>query len=124
MLHFLVFNSTTICRTCTVMAVISAAVCLYILERQAPIPNTLLKNRETAIFSFNEKIYPVLNAGQNSKLKTEIKSQTVLQCLFSVQQVFRTGVNTSLKKYQQISNRLQTTNLRCSGVYPVLAIEQ
>jgi hypothetical protein len=34
-----------------------------------------------------------------------------------------TRVNTFLRKYQLIFNRLKTPNARCSGVYAVLAIE-
>ena len=92
-----------------------------------PNPYPPLKNQETVFFLSTRKIYPVRIFSQNSKSKTDVVLKPDLQCLVrcsaGVQQVFRTGVNTLLKKYQLIFNGLETPNPRCSGVYPVLAIE-
>ena len=121
--HFFVFDSTTICCTRIMLTVMLAAVCLYISDHQSLFPNTCSKIRKTHFFFQREN--PAIPSSEVKILNPKRKSgwKRVCSVCSGVQQVFRTGVNTSLKKYHMIFNWLHTVDLRCSGVYAVLAIE-
>ena len=87
-------------------------------------PITPLKKRRKPSFSFQrEKFVRSESLSKIPNRKRIMSWKQLCSVCSGVQQVFRTGVNTSIKKYYLIFNRLYSFNARCSGIYPVLAIE-
>jgi hypothetical protein len=120
----LYFYATTICGTRIMLAVmLSRCVSLYIGPSVVISEHVAQKSEKTHFFFQREN--PSIPSSEVKILNQKRISgwKRVCSVCSGVQQVFRTGVNTSLKKYHIIFNGLQTANPRCSGVYAVLAIE-